>query len=136
MDLQEMKARLAQKKLSRYPVNGMMVADEGIELDIAALEFMIMHLDYVLTDNFLVRNTAVNRKSGYDFPGRIAAAYMTFPDCDHPRMLRYVVQMNGYGLQHIFTPETLIVCTAEFPERCASYGKRCECRQKRAKPLP
>lgn len=46
----------------------------------------------------------VNKKEGYKFPGTIVAVFET-----RSAKTRLVVEMDDYGLLHIFNPEQLFV---------------------------
>lgn len=48
----------------------------------------------------------VNKKTGYRFPGTIVAVFDTTKG-----ETRVVVEMDGYGLLHIFSPENLVLCS-------------------------
>lgn len=54
----------------------------------------------------------VTKHSGYAFPGTVVSAFWTTDIKD-----RYVVEMDGYGLLHIFNSEQLRVMTDKEKEQ-------------------
>lgn len=48
----------------------------------------------------------VNKSKGYKFPGTVVSKYKTLKG-----EIRYVVEMDEYGLQHIFNEDQLMSCT-------------------------